>query len=653
VGFISGCFMVLMKRKLLISFSFCCLFFALQTKADEMPIDTTIKHNVTDIYTEGMLVPFNIWQQNSYSVDTTLDYLENYTTHYNLGNPGLPAVPVIFNSTPNPLGFYYGNDHISQYVRNDTSVRYFDTRAPYLNFYYVTDPQIHQFLDLTLTQNFGKKLNVAIEFHRLRSEGTYLNQGSNDNQLTLTTSYRTKRYMLLFDGIYNIFKVNQNGGVQNDTDFANSNFTSDRTTVPVYLATARTTTIKTSLRLQQYYFFGYKSGDTDKVNPLMYISHCGTISGNSNLFSDLTYYQDSALFYHNTYHNLSETYDSLHYNQFTNDFSIGSAKGWSTILRWDAGIKQQWVHFTDYILTQHGKDSAITYSTDMYRDSVFSNLTAHARIYNTYLNGHILFDVSGAEIFSGTQKGDEQGSINLGYRFDSLRMIKLSANYSLQTPALIYDLYDGNNFQWMNHFGKTTTNSYSIMYMDAKWHFSLGGEVTQVQNIVYFATDDIPNSAAPAQFPGAINIMQVCFQKNFTLGKWHLNTKEIYQNVPTNIPIHLPSWVTENSVFYENYLFHHHMLLKTGVDVFYNTSYYVDGYQPIFNQFYLQGNQKLGNYVYFDPFVSFRIKTFRMFIKMENVTSGLLQKQAFYGYALNYPMPDRVLRYGISWDFWN
>ncbi|MGP8216029.1 MAG: putative porin [Bacteroidia bacterium] len=627
-----------------------CSLLAIEARADMPgPADTTVRHNVTDIYTEGMLVPYNIWQKNSFTVDTTLDRLENYTNRYSLGNPGLPIVPVIFNSAPTPLGFYYGDNHLGDYIRNDTSARYYNTRAPYLTFYYVTDPQIHQFLDLTLTQNFGKKFNLAVEFRRVRSEGIYLNQGSNLNQLTVTANYHSKHYMLLFDGIYNMLKINQNGGIQNDTDFTSSNFTTDRQTVPVYLATANTTQATASFRVHQFYFFGCNSADTGKTLPRFYVSHTISFSTNYNVYSDLTPTQDSAFYPIFKYD--SVTYDSLRYIELNNDFSIGSAKGWNSFMRWDAGIADQWVHFTDFILTKEGSGLSETNTNNMYRDTVFSNLMAHARIYNTYANGRILFDAGGSYIFSGTQQGDEQGSADIGLKIDSLRMVKLSGNYSYQTPALIYDLYDGNNFQWLNHFSKVTTSTASLLYMDAGYHLSIGGEATQIQNMVYFSTADV--NSVPGQSQGAINILKAHIEKNFTLGKWHWNTKEIYQYVPGNVPIHLPLWVTENSLFYENYLFHHHMLLRIGLDIFYNTSYYVYAYQPVFDQFYLQNNTKLGNYFYFDPFISFRIKTFRMFLKMENVTSGLLQTNAFYGYALNYPMPDEVLRFGISWDFWN
>ncbi len=161
-----------MKIRIFALCSFICLFFALKTKATTIaPIDTTIKHAVTEIYTESDLLPFNIWQNKPFKdVDTTIDKLEFYTNHYTLGNPGLPYVPIVFNSAPTPLGFFYGNDYLTDYVRNDTSVRYYNTRAPYLNFFYITDPMIHQYLDLSLTQNIGKKFNFAVEFHRIRSD---------------------------------------------------------------------------------------------------------------------------------------------------------------------------------------------------------------------------------------------------------------------------------------------------------------------------------------------------------------------------------------------------------------------------------------------------------------------------------------------------
>src|ERR1700685_2456400 len=99
------------KRSFIVYFIFSLFIVSGISARSVGPIDTTIKHDVTLGYTLGMLSPFNIWEKESIKIDTNIDELEYYTTHYSLGNPGLPYVPVIFNSAPSPLGFYYGPDY--------------------------------------------------------------------------------------------------------------------------------------------------------------------------------------------------------------------------------------------------------------------------------------------------------------------------------------------------------------------------------------------------------------------------------------------------------------------------------------------------------------------------------------------------------------
>ena len=199
---------------------------------------------------------------------------------------------------------------------------------------------------------------------------------------------------------------------------------------------------------------------------------------------------------------------------------------------------------------------------------------------------------------------------------------------------------------WENHFNRVNTSIFSLIYQDLKWRFSLILQATQIKNYVYFDPE-----ALPEQFAQSIPVLSARLVKDFTVGKWHLNTNDVVQYVPDSLPLRLPFIVLENSVFYENYFFHKALLLRIGVDVYYNTSYYGYGYIPITGQYYLENQEKLGNYPYIDPFVSFRIKQFRMFVRLENGGSGIVGNN--YLYAVNYPMPDRVLRFGISWDFWN
>jgi len=224
--------------------------------------------------------------------------------------------------------------------------------------------------------------------------------------------------------------------------------------------------------------------------------------------------------------------------------------------------------------------------------------------------------------------------------------LKFSGNYSYQAPPFITELYDGNDMNWRNRLNNTTTSSITLNYFDIKWKLGITLQATQITNMVYF-----DSSAQAGQYQPGFNVYCAGINKEFKLYKFHWITSEKMQYVANNLPLRLPRIVTENTVCFESYLFHHALLLRLGADFYYNTAYYGYAYMPITDQYYLENSTKLGNYLYIDPFVSFRIKTFRMFIKLENATSGLIPYN--YYYALHYPLVDRTLRFGISWDFWN
>jgi len=640
-----------MKAWLYLLFSVLLLFTVKPALADKNDTAKGKKRPLTYSYTESMFAPGNIWAQNSWQTmhptDTLLNNFEVYNTHYTLGNTGLPYVPVLFNAGLQPMGFYYGPDYVSYNFYADSSVRYFDTRAPYVQFYYVTDPQIHQFFQFTYAQNIGKNFTISLGFKRIRSEGDYLNQSTNMNQLTLDATYHTKHYLAFADLIYDVHKYQQNGGIDSALD--NPNY-SDRQTMPVALNNARSEMFEQSVHLQQYYFLGFKNADSLKENPLFYISHSFKISGHSNVFYDNNI-DDSAFFQTSPLHQLHSpiTYDSLRYTEINNDISIGSGKGWTNFLRWELGVRDQWVYFRNYI-------GAYTYSSTLaaeqlsymnnYADTIYNNLIAHARIYNAFDKGKILFDASGQYIFNGNQQGDEQGVIQIGIKLDSLRFLKLAGFSSYQTTPFIYQLYEGNNLNWINQLDKTTTSNLAFSYYDAKWKLGLTLQATQITNMVYF-----DSNAQPMQYHPTYMVYCAGITKDFNVYKFHWTTSEKLQYVADSIPLRLPRLVTENSIFFETWLFHHALFLRLGADFYYNTAYYGYAYMPITGQYYLENSTKLGNYLYVDPFLSFRIKTFRMFLKLENVTAGLTPEN--YYYALRYPMVDRTLRFGIAWDFWN
>ena len=75
----------------------------------------------------------------------------------------------------------------------------------------------------------------------------------------------------------------------------------------------------------------------------------------------------------------------------------------------------------------------------------------------------------------------------------------------------------------------------------------------------------------------------------------------------------------------------------------------MNAYDPALAEFYIQTNRKYGNFPRFDFFVDGKIRTMRIFLKLEHFNASL----SGYNYysAPNYPYRDMIFRFGVVWNF--
>jgi hypothetical protein len=92
--------------------------------------------------------------------------------------------------------------------------------------------------------------------------------------------------------------------------------------------------------------------------------------------------------------------------------------------------------------------------------------------------------------------------------------------------------------------------------------------------------------------------------------------------------------------------------LQIGADGRYNTKYYAPGYNPGTGQFYNQRERELGNYIWLDAFVNAKWKRMRIMLKMQHLSDDMFGSRDFFS-VLHYPMNRRVLKLGISWNFYD
>ncbi|HEX8356281.1 MAG TPA: putative porin, partial [Segetibacter sp.] len=154
------------------------------------------------------------------------------------------------------------------------------------------------------------------------------------------------------------------------------------------------------------------------------------------------------------------------------------------------------------------------------------------------------------------------------------------------------------------------------------------------------------------------NVLHLSAKKRFKLSR-HLNLySEVHlQQTTGNPPVNLPLFFTSNRLSFEGF-YYKNMLYAIGVEVRYHTPYKADDYSPFLGQFFYQNNYTISNRPEVNAFFNFRIKTFKAFIRAENInTIGTNTGSPGFNKnnlsARHYPQQGFWFRLGIWWTFIN
>lgn len=617
--------------------------------------DTNVNNSVQVIY-ENNLDSLQIFNT---SLNRFQDYnpITKLSTYKYLGNLGLAHQKLILSQF-SPIGIDIGIHSFDIYGFNAKGIRYFDTKSPFTELFYVNGSKNEQLFGVLHTQNISKNFNVGVEYRRLGSEGFYTRQKSSHSNFSFFTWYKSKngRYSLIANAIWNNLQAEENGGISNDSLFENG-VGVRRNTIEIRLDSAHNNWKEKSFFVKQYLNLGYKriklindSFDSISFVPTNRISHSFYYENRS------FYYEDNNLtsgFYRNIYN------DSLRTSDLTDFLKVENQVSWAVLLDQESKsgrtrrvapaiyLKHQYITFSQ-------NDTSTVISPGAYPDTVgragidtsFNDLIAKGILRNSK-NGKFHWEIAGDYDFYGRNKHDYSANVFLSNRFKE-EYGKLSINIAIQkrSPWLIHNIYSSNHFSWKNDFDKTDLIYGKLKYVLGKRGFEVGASLSQINNYIYFDT-----IAMPKQSDKQLAYFQVFVIKDFSFGKWNFNNKIIYQYASDIDVIRVPELITIHSLYFEDHLFKKALFAQIGADISFNTAYYADAYMPATGQFYLQNDKKVGDYPYVDVFVNFKIKRARVFFKMEHINSGLLGNT--YYMIPHYPMPDRAFKFGISWMFYD
>ncbi|MCX6291843.1 MAG: hypothetical protein NT126_08770 [Bacteroidetes bacterium] len=583
-------------------------------------------------------------------LDTTLNDLEvinpAYREHFNfLANTGSAAQPQVYNLKP--VTFTDGGMHLYDlYLFSSKKIRYYKTNKAFTELNYHLAGGKEQQLDVSLTENILKNWNVGFNFNRFGSTGFLRNGTTYHSDFDLYTWIHSanERYNLFASAIWNTIENKMNGGLNSDSIYDGSSISNLALQgLLINLADAEHHFRNHEFSLRQFYDLG--SSTEEKISdslsrfhfkPTFRIEHSISLETRSLTYLD----GNPGTFYRNSFFS-SSSLDSLHYDDLRNRLTLltlGNKKDSGDSLRsmyYSFGVEHQWLRYYQ---------SAET--AGQLQDTIVTNTRFFAGAENRQDENHLHVAANGDYVFAGANKGDYSGTLSAETPVHHSGKIELSGKIALLSPDYAYQRYYSNHFVWENNFEKSLLKNVSLCYSFSKIHLSAGAEMFLISNFIY-----LDSTAVPVQNQSETKIIRAFLNKNFTVGKFHLNNSFILQKTHNEEALHLPLLVSTQSLFFESFLYKKALLLRTGFDLRFNSAYYADAFMPSTGFFYWQNVKKTGGYALVDFFVDFRIKTAKIFIKFENTGDNLFNK----GYYLtpHYAMQGMTLQFGLSWRFFD
>ena len=260
---------------------------------------------------------------------------------------------------------------------------------------------------------------------------------------------------------------------------------------------------------------------------------------------------------------------------------------------------------------------------------------------------------------AGQIKVDAQANLNFKLFGDTVRLAASGFFYRLN-PTFYYRHYHSRHLWWDNSLGKEIRSRVEgRFYIDrTKTMFRVAFD--NIKNYTYFAqkyniTEDFGrtgNTVSVKQNSGNITLMTLQLEQDFKLGPLRWENSVTYQKSSNDEVLAVP----DLNVYTNLYLrFKIAKVLKVdlGADARYFTKYYAPDYSPALGQYTVQdngnANVKTGNYPIVNVYANMHLKQTRFFIMMSHVNAS----NGDYFLTPHYPLNTRVLRFGLSWNFFN
>lgn len=279
------------------------------------------------------------------------------------------------------------------------------------------------------------------------------------------------------------------------------------------------------------------------------------------------------------------------------------------------------------------------------------------------------FDANGDFVVLGTDIGqiDINGGVELNVPlFGDTVSVKGIGSYGLTSPFTYLTKYRSRHFAWDLEDAKKESRVHieGIVEMP-RTSTKLRVALDNISNYTYLGiaynrtqgTDKNYTQTGTVitanQHDKDIRVLTAALEQNFKLGILHWDNIVTYQSTSDEIVLPLPK-LNIYSTLYLRFKIARVLDCDFGVDARYFTKYYAPEYAPGVASFAVQQNEEVrtesGNYPFCNAYANFQLKNCRFFIMMSHVN---FSDKGNYFTTPHNPMNQRVLRFGLNWNFFN
>ena len=626
------------------------------------------------------------------SVDTTLSIENEYSFNFlrkdyfeylPLPNMGEGFNKMGYNFYDEPLTPQMGArvKHFGYFEKED--VFYYEVPSPYSELFFKSTFQQGQNLDATLAVNTSPKFNIAISFKGFRSLGKYYSSLSRSRQFRLSTQYQTynQRYRLRLHQTTQSLENELNGGLRNDGVYFFENapnyVKADESGLPILDDNGE----------EQFDFY---DGFSDRSLLSTNIEASNDLSG-KRYFMDHRYQmfpiaKDTTAYKmeigyqlshetkkYNYIHNrpntyFHETYDTSNVNDSTNYSTLENKVYARYKDRLLGELQLDLFHYNwNYALgeNEYQKDSILPISIEA------SQLAAQVEWTKTLFGTALK-----AKGYQSLKETYATTDLNLDVNRLLLKDISVSAKIQYRSQPLNFNYHlfqsDFKEYNWSNtNLVNQTTSTKSIGVSHPKWG-NVSAAWSTINNYGFFYNitrlRDLNEKfkVEVRQLDKQIHYFKARFNQRLDFGKlsWINNAQyqkatqeeDLDQVLGDPLALNVPEWLIRSTLMMTSSIFNKALSFQSGATFVFFTDYYADQYNPLLSEFVTQNNTKIGEYPRVDFFFNAKIKSSRIFIKLENVSAPiehLIKVDTLYDYyaAPFKPYRDFSIRFGLIWNF--